>query len=91
MKLHGILCRAFNAVKATSRAHDKKVALVTNKNYNALQSVKPWASPDDVSAFNRGRGFPSQRGRGLHMRLVKKKKKKGGRKGDIVEPWIIEG
>jgi hypothetical protein len=55
-------------VKATSRAHDKKVALNTSKNYNALQASKPWASPDEISTFNKGRGFPAGRGRGLHMR-----------------------
>jgi hypothetical protein len=59
--------RAFNAVKATSRAHDKKVALNTCQNYKALQSTKPWASHDDVSTFNRGRGGPAPRGRGMHL------------------------
>jgi hypothetical protein len=58
--------KAFSEVKATSRAHDKKVALNTSKNYNALQASKPWASAEEVSTFNRGRGSP--RGRGLRTR-----------------------
>jgi hypothetical protein len=60
-------------VKATSQAYDKKVALSMNKNYNALQASKPWASPDDISTFIRGRGFMAQRGRGSHFRFKKKK------------------
>jgi hypothetical protein len=58
--------KAFSEVKATSRAHDKKVALNTSKNYNALQAAKPWASAEEVAAFNRGRGAP--RGRGVRGR-----------------------
>ncbi len=58
--------KAFSEVKATSRAHDKKVALNTSKNYNALQAAKPWASAEEVSTFNRGRGSP--RGRGPRFR-----------------------
>jgi hypothetical protein len=58
--------KAFSEVKATSRAHDKKVALNTNKNYNAMQAAKPWASAEEVLAFNRGRGSP--RGRGVRSR-----------------------
>jgi hypothetical protein len=54
--------KAFSEVKATSRAHDKKVALNTSRNYNALQASKPWASAEEVSAFNRGRGAPRGRG-----------------------------
>ncbi len=54
--------RAFNEVKATSKAHDKQVSLNTNKNYNALQASKPWASSDDMAAYNRGRGAPRGRG-----------------------------
>ncbi len=54
--------KAFSEVKATSRAHDKKVALNTSFNYNALQASKPWASAEEVSAFNRGRGSPRGRG-----------------------------
>ncbi len=55
--------KAFSEVKATSRAHDKKIALLTNRNFNALQAAKPWASADEVTTFNRGRGGP--RGRGI--------------------------
>ncbi len=55
--------KAFSEVKANSRAHDKKVALNTSRNYNALQAAKPSASADEVTAFNRGRGSP--RGRGV--------------------------
>jgi hypothetical protein len=58
--------KAFNKINATSRAHDKKVALLTNHNYNALQGAKPWASAEEVAAFTRGRGSP--RGRGVHSR-----------------------
>jgi hypothetical protein len=58
--------RAYNEVKATSRAHDKQVALNTNKNYNALQGSKPWASSDEMAALARGRGAP--RGRGFQNR-----------------------
>jgi hypothetical protein len=58
--------KAFSEVKATSRAHDKKIALNTNKKYNALLAAKPWASPDEVAMFNRGRGAP--RGRGPRTR-----------------------
>jgi hypothetical protein len=58
--------KAFSEVKATSRAHDKKIALNTNRNYNALQAAKPWASPEEVTAFNRGRGSPP--GRGIRAR-----------------------
>jgi hypothetical protein len=50
--------KAFSKVKATSRAHDKKIALNTSRNYNALQAAKPWATAEDVAAFNRGRGAP---------------------------------
>jgi hypothetical protein len=58
--------KAFSEVKATSRAHDKKIALNTNRNFNALQASRPWASADEVSTFNRGRGSP--RGRGPRSR-----------------------
>jgi hypothetical protein len=54
--------RAFNEVKATSRAHDKQVSLNTNKNYNMMQASKPWASSEDVATFNRGGGAPRGRG-----------------------------
>jgi hypothetical protein len=57
------LSRAFNEVKATSRAHDKQVSLNTNKNYNVLQASKPWASSDELAALARGRG--ASRGRGF--------------------------
>jgi hypothetical protein len=60
-------------VKATSRAHDKQVALNTNRNFNTLQSSKPWAVADDNSNFGRGRGA-SIRGRGASNR--------GGRPGN---------
>jgi hypothetical protein len=56
--------KAFSEVKATSRAHDKKIALLTNRNFNVLQAAKPWASTEEVAAFNRGRGGGGQRGRG---------------------------
>ncbi len=58
--------KAFCKVKATSRALDKKIALNTNRNYNALQASKPWASAEEVSTFNQGRGSP--RGRGMRIR-----------------------
>jgi hypothetical protein len=45
-------------VKATSKAHDKQVALNSNRNFNALQAAKPWASAEEVAAFGRGRGGP---------------------------------
>ncbi len=54
--------KAFSEVKATSRAHDKKIALNTNRNYNALQAAKAWASAEEVAAFNRRGGL--SRGRG---------------------------
>ncbi len=59
--------KAFNEVKAASKAHDKQVSLNTNRNLYALQALKPWASSDDLAAargrgFSRGRGFPSQGG-----------------------------
>jgi hypothetical protein len=60
------IARAFNEVKATSKAHDKQVSLNTNRNYNALQASKPWASPEDMAAAARGRGAP--RGRGFRGR-----------------------
>jgi hypothetical protein len=60
--------KAFSEVKATSRAHDKKVALNTSRNYNAFQAAKPWASADEVATFNRGRGAGAQRSRGRGMR-----------------------
>jgi hypothetical protein len=50
-----------------SKAHDKQVSLNTNYNYNSLQASKPWASPEEVAAFNRGRGAQG-RGRGAPMR-----------------------
>jgi hypothetical protein len=51
--------RAFNEVKATSKAHDKQVSLNTNKNYNALQALKPWASSEEIAAYvARGRENP---------------------------------
>jgi hypothetical protein len=53
--------KAYNEVKATSRAHDKQVSLNTNSNYNMMQATKPWAPAEDVVAFGRGRG--SSRGR----------------------------
>lgn len=58
--------KAFSEIKATSRAHDKKVALNTNQNFKALQATKPWASAEEVLIFNRGRG--SLRGRGMRNR-----------------------
>ncbi len=70
--------RAFNEVKATSRAHDKKVSLNTNRNYSSLQASKPWASPEEVADFARGRGAP--RGRGLRSRGG------GGRPGNQWHP-----
>ncbi len=61
--------KAFSEVKAVSRAHDKKIALNTSHNYNALQAAKPWASAEEVTAFNRGRGGGgAARGRGVRNR-----------------------
>jgi hypothetical protein len=71
------LCSAFNEVKATSKAHDKQVSLNTNRNFNQLQASKPWASPDEVAAFNRGKGAQGW-GRGTPMR--------GGRPGNDFFP-----
>ncbi len=65
-------------MKATSKAHDKQVSLNTNKNYNALQAMKPWASPEDVAAFAKGRGNPRGRG-GFPPRG-------GGRPGNAFSP-----
>jgi hypothetical protein len=58
--------KAFSEVKATSRAHDKKIALNTSQNYNALQAAKPWATAEEVAAFSQGRG--ATRGRGVRSR-----------------------
>jgi hypothetical protein len=69
--------RAFNEVKATSRAHDKKVSLNTSRNYNVLQASKPWAPQEDAAALARGRGAP--RGRGFRGRG-------GGRPGNETNP-----
>jgi hypothetical protein len=76
-ELKYLVIRAFNEVKATSRAHDKQVSLNTNRNYNVLQAGKPWASSEDMAALGRGRG--AQRGRNPQGRG-------GGRSGNDWNP-----
>jgi hypothetical protein len=63
------LFRAYNEVKANSKAHDKKISLITSRNYNSLQASKPWAASEDVATFTKGRDAAGgSRGRGQGFR-----------------------
>ncbi len=56
-------------MKANSKAHDKKISLITSHNYNSLQATKPWAATEDVATFSRGReAAAGSRGRGQRYR-----------------------